>query len=62
MYLKLQDVLSDDKTWQATVLFGDCPMETIRLSGTAEELGGICWNIRRDKSHQGGLLVLEFKK
>lgn len=62
LYLKLQDVLSNEKPWQVTVLFGDLPVGGIRLSGTAEELSKICWNIRKDKSCQGGLLVLEFKK
>lgn len=62
LYLKLQDVLSKEKPWQVTALFGDLPLGGIRLSGTAEELSRICWNIRKDKSYQGGLLVLEFKK
>lgn len=62
LYLKLQDVLSNEKPWQATVLFGDLPIGDIRLSGTADELSRICWNIRKDKSCQGGVLVLEFKK
>lgn len=62
LYLKLQDILSKEKPWQVTVLFGDLPIGDVRLSGTAEELSRICWNIRKDKSYQGGLLVLEFKK
>lgn len=60
--LKLQAVLHGSGSWQAEVLFGELPEACAQIAGTAEELDRIRWNIKRDKSRQGGLLVLAFKK
>lgn len=62
LYLKLQDILSNNECWQAEALFGILPKTCDYISGTADELSRVCWNIKRDKSRQGGLLVLELKK
>lgn len=62
IYLKMQDILSGNECWQALALFGALPKEQTEISGTPVELSETCWNIERDKSRQGGLLVLEFKK
>lgn len=61
LYLKLQDILSNSECWQAEALFGILPKACDYISGTADELSKVCWNIKRDKSRQGGLLVLELK-
>lgn len=62
LYLKLQDILSNSECWQAEALFGILPKACDYISGTADELSRVCWKIKRDKSRQGGLLVLELKK
>lgn len=62
LYLKLQDILSNSECWKAEALFGILPKACDYISGTADELSRVCWKIKRDKSRQGGLLVLELKK
>lgn len=62
IYLKLQDILYGKECWQAAVLFGVLPKDFVQISDTADKLSEICWTIKKDKSRQGGLLVLEFKK
>lgn len=62
LYLKLQDILSNSECWQAEALFGILPKACDYISGTADELSRVFWKIKRDKSRQGGLLVLELKK
>lgn len=59
--LKLQEILSGAAQWRAAALFGELPEVRREVSGTAKEMGEVCWRIKQDKNRQGGLLVVEFK-
>lgn len=60
--LKLLDILGAGTSWEASALFGALPGEHETIIRTAEEMCNLCWNIKKDKSTQGGLLVLKFEK
>ncbi|MHC5247073.1 alpha-amylase family glycosyl hydrolase [Enterococcus sp. LJL90] len=57
--LQLSNILATEKNWQASVLFG-VPAQAENATGTPLELENITWEILKDKTAAGGLLVLKF--
>ncbi|MGX7418591.1 alpha-amylase family glycosyl hydrolase [Carnobacterium gallinarum] len=60
--LEMEPVLSETIKWEVTALFGQLPNQQVSFVGTPQEIANKNWEISRDKSLHGGLLVLKMEK
>lgn len=60
--LDMKALLESGSSWKITSLFGILPTSDKEIFASAEELCKMSWFIRKDKTLQGGLLVLKFDK